>query len=276
MYVPTHGNRLSSRRHLRLPFFFLATGAMLAIQALCLESRIPAVKPEFFKESVVELKVTPKWRYGYIQLWHGSVLVKARNREPETLQDGFQAEPIPTGWPDREMAAIMRRELEALPGKAAQEAGLYSGLLWYIFFGWGRLERVFIARGRTRGRLLTARVSGWVILWLIAGMPLLLWGYGTPVFTNCVGPGALSASGISLGQAPGYSSTVSYKLMIGALAPFFLILLAAITPASLWFPNLTEGQFLWLGGLLFFIMVGLARTLLQAGFRRGTRGRHIY
>ena len=294
----------------RFIYFIVTAGAVLALQAFFLELRVPAIPPVSFAEEAVELKVTPKWRYGYVQLWHGAVLVKARNLD----QPATYGRLAPTAGPEPGIAAIMRRDLDALPGKAALEACLYLALLAYVFFGWGWLKRGLLAQGRTRGRLLMAHVSGWLGFWLIAGAPLLLWGYGTPLFTNCMGPGALSSSGIYLGRVPAYSSTVSYHFLLAALAPACLIplipislalawlpkftegqvlwlrslpsflstsstvpyhyllatlapvgliLLAPICLASAWLPKITEGQVLWLGGLLFFLSLGLMRALLR-------------
>lgn len=270
MYLPGPVSPTSTKRHRRLLYLILVAGAVLALQALCLELRVPAVKPAFFEERAVELKIARKWRYGFVQLWHGAVLVKARNRDLKTDQDWE----IQIQESDQDVTAIMGRELAALPAKAALEACLYVSLLAYVFFGWGGLKRVVLAKGRTRGRLLVANVLGWLMLWLIAGAPLLLWGYGTPLFTNCVGPGALSCSSFSLGRAPAYSSTVSYHVLLVALAPFCLILLAPMSFALAWLPGLTEGQILWLGGLLFCMSIGLARVLPHARFGKRAQASH--
>ena len=299
-----------SGRPRRVTYFILAASAVMVLQAFCLDLRVPDVKPDFFVREAVEIKLTPKWRYGYVQLWHGAVLVKARNLDHPTTCGRL----APTVLPMPGIAAIMRRDLDALPGKAALEACLYLALLAYVFFGWGWLKRGLLAQGRKRGRLLMAHVLGWLGLWLIAGAPLLLWGYGTPLFTNCMGPGALSSSGMYLGRVPPYSSTVSYHFLLAALAPLCLIplipisfalawlakitegqvlwlrsllsflstsstvsyhyLLATLAPVCLillapicfalvWLPKITEGQVLWLGGLLFFLSLGLMRALLR-------------
>jgi len=258
MPTPGPASPMSEKRR-RVKYFILAASAVMAVQALCLELRIPAVKPDFFDREAVEIKLTPKWRYGYVQLWHGAVLVKARNHDQPTTCGRL----APTVVPEPGIAAIMRRDLEALPGKAALEACLYLALLAYVFFGWGWLKRALLAKDRTRERLLMAHVLGWLGLWLIAGAPLLLWGYGTPLLTNCVGPGALSTSGIYLGRVPAYSSTVSYHYLLAALAPLCLILLAPISFALVWLPGITEGQVLWLGGLLLFLSIGLMRALIR-------------
>jgi hypothetical protein len=259
MLTPGLDSPTSEKRSRRVKGFILAAGAVMAVQALCLELRIPAVKPEFFDREAVEIKLTPKWRYGYVKLWHGAVLVKARNRDIEAEEIWK----IPPEGPELDVAAAMHQELAAFPIKAVLEVFLYVSLLAYVFFGWGWLKQALLAKGHSRGRLLMAHVLGWLGLWLIAGAPLLLWGYGTPLFTNCVGPGALSASGIYLGQAPAYSFTVSYHYLLAALAPVCLIFLAPISFALVWLPGITEGQVLWLGGLLFFLSIGLMRALLR-------------
>jgi hypothetical protein len=265
MSMPGPDSSMPHRRHHRMKYFILAAAIVLALQILCLEIRTPAVTPEFFNKRAMELKVTRNWRYGFVQLWHGAVLLKTRNHEPQTVP-AAQTFPEGPGW---EVAAVMRRELEALPVKAALEACLYISLLAYVFFGWGRLKEALLAKAGSRGRLLLAHVLGWTTLWLIAGLPLLVWGYGTPLFTNCVGPGALSSSGLYLGRAPAYSSTVSYYFLLAVLAPVFLMLLAPISFALTWLPGLTEGQVLWLGGLLFFLSIGLVGALPRDRFGQG-------
>jgi hypothetical protein len=251
------GSAESYRRHHRLKYFLLAAGVVLGLQMLCLEFRVPSIRPELYAENAVDLKVTRTWRYGYVQLWHGAVIVKTRNTD-HTAKDIWEPQSFKS---EGAVYSVMQREFQDLPWKAACEAALYLVILAYIFFGWDRLKRTPLARRRSRGRLLLTTVFAWTLLWMIAGLPLLIWGYGTPLFTNCVGPGALSSSGVFLGAAPPYSSTVSYHFLLAALAPLFLMLLAPIFFVLNWLPGITEGQVLWLGGLLFSLSIGLTRAM---------------
>ena len=246
-------------RTLRFWSIVLVVAAMAGMQALFFHLHIPEVEPSSYLSEAVDLKITPQWRYGYVQLWHGAVLVKAPNGE---VLKSSSPENTPEAADDI-ISAIMRRELEALPVKAVLETCLYLAILAYVFFGWGWLNRILLAKKHHRGRLLMVQVLGWLVLWLIASAPLLLWGYGTPLFTNCLGPGALSSSGIYLGRAPAYSSTISYRYLLTAMAPLCLTLLAPISFAAPWLPGITEGQVLWLGGLLFFLGLGLMRAFTR-------------
>jgi hypothetical protein len=257
MLIPGSGSPRSEPGHCRVLYFILAAGAVLVVQWLCLELRIPAIKPESFAARAVELKVTRPWRYGYVQLWHGAVLVKARNRAIPA-GPGWEPQVVGSGG---EVYGLMQRELQALPRKAGLEAGLYLGLLGYVFFGWGRLQQVVLARRRSRGRVLMAAGLGWTLLWIIAGLPLLLWGYGTPLFTNCVGPGALSCSGVFLGRAPAYGLTVSYHLLLTVVVPWFLALAWPIFWIASHFPRISEGLVVWLAGWQFFLAWGFFRGL---------------
>jgi hypothetical protein len=253
------GGIMQGRRFL---YFLLALGAVVGLQAFCLEWRIPAVSPASFAESAEELKVTPKWRYGYVCLWHGAVLVKTRNRPAPAKSAPRDA------YFDADTHQIMQRQLATLPRKAAWEIALYAGILWYLFWGWPWLTRALLAAPCTRGRLLLAGVLGWTGLWLVTALPLPLWGYGTPLVTNCLGPGALSASGLPLGAAPAYSSTVSYHGLLTCLAPWMLLGLEPLFLVMPWLPHLSEGLVLWLGGLVTSVTFGFTLRLIRLFFRR--------
>lgn len=248
--------------------FCAAAAAIVALQWLAFSFQILEIHPETYATYAVELEAGANWRYGYVTSWHGAILVKTPN-----LGRGGPESPVdPEYEPDREIEQIMRRELEALPRKALLELLLYLACLAYACFGMGPMRRTLQGAnpGRLRGAAAEALV--WVSLWYILAMPLILWGYGTPLFTNCLGPGALSWSGPWYGPTPApYTFTVTYRyLMVGLTwGPSMRFCLAGVSLfiAKL-IPEASEGMTVWLSGLLFSSILGTirgaARTLLQA------------
>ena len=104
----------------------------------------------------------------------------------------------------------------------------------------------------------------------VAALPLLLWGYGTPLFSNCLGPGALSSSGIFLGAGPAFSSTVSYRGLLMVVAPFLLLGAELACRVASFFPQITEGVVLWLSGLIAFATLGLSLGLYRCCGKKGS------
>lgn len=254
-------------RNRRFRYFVLAMAGAVGLQVLFFHLRIPEVKPKYFAHEAVELKITPTWRYGYVQLWHGAVLVKARNG-PALKGSSCWIQPYEA---DPEISALMRRELNSLPTKAGLEAALYLVIIGYVFYVWDWLKLALLTERPTRIRVLGAEILGWTVLWLIMALPLLLWGYGTPLYTNCLGPGALSCTKIFLGAAPAYSLTVSYHFLLAIVAPWFLVLAWPVFWIAAHFPRISEGLVVWLAGLQFLGLVGLARGGMMAWKRNKKR-----
>lgn len=253
-------------RSRRFKYFVLAMAGAVGLQGLFFHLHIPEVKPEYFALEAVKLKITPKWRYGYVQLWHGAGLVKTRNGSGLKGSSGW----IQPDEADAKISAIMRRELKSLPTKAGLEAALYLVIIGYVFYVWDWLKLALLTERPTRKRLLGAEILGWTLLWLIMALPLPLWGYGTPLFTNCLGPGALSSSGIFLGAAPAFSSTVSYHCLLVGLAPFLLPAAGLAIWVASFFSPITEGLVLWLAGLIVFGTLGLSLGLYRCCGKRGS------
>ena len=253
-------------RSRRFKYFVLAVVVVVGLQALIFHLWIPEVKSAYFAHNAVELKITPRWRYGYVRSWHGAVLVKARNG-PGLKGLSRKSQPY---VPDAETFAIMQRQLKRLPTKAGLEAALYLVIIAYVFYVWGWLKLGLLTERPTRIRVLGAEILGWTVLWLIIALPLLLWGYGTPLFSNCLGPGALSSSGIFLGAGPAFSSTVSYRGLLMVVAPFLLLGAELACRVASFFPQITEGVVLWLSGLIAFATLGLSLGLYRCCGKKGS------
>lgn len=67
-----------------------------------------------------------------------------------------------------------------------------------------------------RRRLVFAS-SAWMVGWTLFSLPLLMWGYGQPLYSDWLGPGAdVWSTGGSI--ASGSGLTVSYRPLLEALA----------------------------------------------------------
>jgi hypothetical protein len=105
----------------------------------------------------------------------------------------------------------MKDELDLVLLKAALEGALYLLLLLHGFFVAPRI--VARIRARTRRGLWPAAGMAflWALGWTMLAAPLLLRGYGEPIYPTWVGPGALSYSGSYIcSPSFGDGMTVSY------------------------------------------------------------------
>jgi hypothetical protein len=241
--------------------FCAAAVAIVAFQWLAFSFAITEIEPEIYFRRAVELEVSGEWRYGYVYLWHGAVLVKTPNlaqKVPEPPVD-------PEDEPDLELDRIMREDLEALPRRGLLELLLYLTCLGYACFAMGPVRRALQGTNPGRLRVVSSEVLVWTGLWYIIAMPLPTWGYGTPVFTNCMGPGALSWSGISLGTSPApYSFTVTYTYLMAAVTcwlPMLLCIAGVSLLISVLIPGASEGMIIWLSGFLWFSIFGALRAV---------------
>ncbi len=241
------------------------------LQWLALSSKVMSLDTAESLPGFVELKTTGAWRYGYVGLHHGAVLVKVRNMGRQSLPDRPQtteeatADTVAAGVAAHAAAAdevrsIMARELELVPLKAGLELALYLALLAWAFFGarWFKLRLV----GDSDRRLLrfVASAVSWMIPWTGAVAPLLFWGYGHPLFTNWMGPGALSWSGGYL-ISWGTGLCVSYRTFIEAASLLPLVVLgAAARAAAPYRPPIGDAVLLWIAGLIIYGLAGGLRA----------------
>ena len=208
--------------------------------------------------------------HGYIVLHHGAVLVKMRNTGPlpSTERPGSQAETdADIGGNEADMAAddevraVMARELDLVAVKTALELALYVALLLWGFFGIRWFRSKLIGGSDRRLRWFAAGVASWIIPWTFAASPLLLLGYGNPLFTNWMGPGALSwSTGYPISWSPGLS--VSYRWFIEMASFWPVLLLATVAHAVMhYLPAMSGGMVVWIAGVLFYGFVGGLRGL---------------
>lgn len=243
--------------------FCAAAVAIVALQWLAFSFRTPEIDPETYALYAVELEGGADWRYGYVRSWHGAMLVKAPNVDqwaPDPPLD-------PEYEPDLELDRIMREELEALPRRGLLELLLYLTCLGYACFAMGPARRALQGENPGRFRVVGSEVIVWMGLWYIIAMPLPLWGYGTPVFTNWLGPGALCRTGPWFGPTPvPCNLTITYKYLMVALTHGFSMLLCIAGVSffiSKFIPGVSEGMIIWLSGLLWFSILGTIRGVAR-------------
>jgi len=192
--------------------FLLISGVALAGHFWLLTRKIHPISGSEYGSHAVDLRETPRWRYGFFAGHHGAVLVKTLNlgKVPTAKESGLI----------RELKPVMERELRLIPRKAVLEAVLYLLVLGYLILVTERLRIRLLNPGRNRlARLALELVPGAIFFALAAG-PLLLWGYGYGGFSNLAGPGALSYSGpyFSLTNwLMNSGNTISYRAFISPI-----------------------------------------------------------
>ncbi len=274
----------------RLAFFVVSLVLVIGMHWMALSQKIRAVEPAAYRSRAVDLKVTPKYRYGYCWSWHGAVLIKTVNVEgasPEVL-DGehpFDFYPdkrspdeclahngrAPGLSPDEQRAflqessvdVIMKDELSLVPLKFTLELALYIVMLMYAFFGvrWMR-HRLHDDRSRNFDQC-TFTALAWMVFWILVFLPLGLYRYGYPVYSTWEGPGALISSTIPFKMSSGSGLTVSYRHVIEFFSMYPLMFLdlvykglrhVPVIGGSIDFGLATMGTlFYGLGGVLYIL-----------------------
>ena len=169
---------------------------------------IPSVDILHFNRRATELQRTARWRVGYILEYHGATFVKTRMQA-----DAPGLRPRPAG---DAVAAIMARELRQRVRKGWLELAFYAGLFVVYQLGRETLRRVRTRADVTRLQFCAAVALAGVVFVTAAMTPYLLFGYGEPLFSNRLGPGAISSSGLIPSTAP-MTSAISYGLMLQQL-----------------------------------------------------------
>lgn len=207
-----------------------------------------------------ELEVTPLWRYGYYRAHHGAVLVKTRNigqlapNNSDASGDGVRA--------------AMAQELRLVPTKTYLEVGLYIILLAQAFFGAPWLIAKFLANKDSRFWAYWCQALSWAIACTIAFLPLLIDGYGKPLYSTWVGQGARSYSVPYSVISPGNGLTVSDRTFIetAALSPVFL---AVAISGIIHFPRMNGEIYLWLVSIIFYGSTGfLSEVIMDSWYSR--------
>jgi hypothetical protein len=91
----------------RLFYFLLGLIGIIAFQRMCWEGKVVEVTPKSYEMAcAVDLKLTPKMRYGYAQSWHGAFLLKTEKCDSLVLTPDEQED---------ESNALHRNETENDP-----------------------------------------------------------------------------------------------------------------------------------------------------------------
>ncbi len=241
------------RRASRGPVIRTGIGAALVVALQWGLVWIPSVDIARFERIATELDRTDRWRYGYVLQHHGAVFARAR------YVSG--APPLgPLRRADR-LSALMARELRLENWKAGLELLLYAGLFVLCRVGLPRFlgARPWAVRTGLR-RCTSAALSG-VIVVSVAMAPYLATGYGEPLFSNRIGPGALSYSGLVPATAP-ITSAISYTLYLQVLLIWPLVAAEwAARPLSAWLG--IRGS-LWLVSTVFGAAIAALAVLLMS------------
>jgi len=187
--------------------------AVIAL-ALCAEWLVaspPSIDGPLFDERVTELQRTQAWRYGYVQQYHGAVLVKT------PLAEG--APPLEPPDTDDDIAPIMAQQLRLAPWKAGFEIGFYAAL-WALWSGLALLRRRLAGPDAARWRRSAAPGVSWALMITAVMAPLLLAGYGEPLFSTWQGPGALSYSSAFGSSVPEWGPSFTYRAVLMAVFAF--------------------------------------------------------
>jgi hypothetical protein len=218
------------------------------------------------------------WRIGFLRGQHGAWLVRTPSA---TFPAPSSAGPLSPLEP--EMAEI----LSSLPRKALLEGILYAAAL---LSGALLLPAASRRVARTRLPALARHVIVGLFTVALGALilsPYLFLGYGGCAFTNWVGPGALSYSGVYLRLSPHPGDTVSYRNVVEVVAypglwlasylnssraesetPQWVLVLTELIPRSLRdLPPLIPIVFMFLP---FFVLgVGLSCALRGTGVQWG-------
>jgi uncharacterized membrane protein (DUF485 family) len=212
---PRHARAIRKKFRRRLKIFIVLSLLIMTVQAFFMFLKVYEIPPEVYSEIARDLQATHGWRYGYVQRWHGAVLVKTAN----------QAEAIPAGEriEDADITQAMARELELVPWKFAGELIFYLGLLAFVLFVPGWLAHRLSASGRLR-RIIPMYMALWAAAWIVFLLPWLAVDYGASMFTTWEGPGALSYSGPYPRTTATPAETVSYRPLVegGAFWPLMI------------------------------------------------------
>ena len=244
------------RRACRWTLFAAALMLMLLMQEICLRDKVPCVDADAYGSEATELRVSPHWRYGYIETMHGARLVRTANVSLA----------VSPSRPASHVWVAMNDELGRVPLKVAGETTLYLLLLVYGFFAAPWLADK--ASASICARLVNAGHVGvlWATGWTILAAPILLWGYGEPIYSTWSGPGGFSSSGpymCSLSSGPGL--TVSYRTAFEVGAPCIVATMVESTSLPQHLPEMRVAVYLWLLGCLSYWTMGSLWQLVIRG-----------
>jgi len=222
---------------------------------------VQTVDPDTYRKWwTTDLRVTPKWRYGYFQEYHGAHLCKARNLPEAVPKPRTEDEELS----DKELTAAMMRQLDDFPRKAWSETLFFAGLVGFIFWLGPWLWRKLAPPGKRPVWAVCLAALLWMLGWALTLSPFLISNYGASLYTTYAGPGALVYSGPYPGLVSGLGGeTLSYRPILEVICLFPLLFVEA-TRIGNWLPASTL-PFLLVAGLMFCgilgAIVGLVRWL---------------
>jgi len=252
--------RKGSQFRKKILFFMLGPICILGFQYMSWNEKVIEIPVADYAKMAVDLKVTERVRYGFCLSYHGAFLVKTVNTEElnsaiadkekdlpkreekdkeqeENYEDAWDSisEPNRTeGEEDAGVRRAMRHELDLVPIKTMMETALYLGTFFFFFWGPSRLIKLrFLSSCSPFWRDFWAgSIAGMIGFWMMA-LPLIVLDYGPPLFSNWVGPGALSYStGMRL-LSSGGGMTISYRNVIEQIIfwpSVFYLAIAGIIP----------------------------------------------
>lgn len=204
------------KRELLLPAL-IAVLAVATLQAYAWDRKITTVDEETYFDRAFDLRINGQDRVGYHIERHGAVFV-------HTTASGATGQRAPEREEIEPVRAFMQAELDWLPWKAALEGVWYALVAVALTVSFMRAARLTPRRAAYRGALAVWKA------WCVFLLPLWL-GYGQPVFSNWIGPGALSWSGPYFYSEWTPGLTVSYRPLVEALA---LMPALALEPVLSW------------------------------------------
>ncbi len=247
--------RIALKALLKRPLFLLSVALLAIGHGGAVYLQVAEIQPEEYRRHALDLSVTGKWRYGYVNGHHGAYLVKADN-VPES-QPPHDSEPRN----DDELAAAMSHKLKTYPMKAALETLFYAFLVGYAgAVPWFR-ER-FMPKTAGCGRKMLFDGVAWAVGWTCVSLPILSLGYGASMFTTWGGPGAAGYSGPYPGLITGLpGETISYRPFLEFTSALPLMAVMSSGMATL-LSGLSVGPGIWISGMMFY---GIAGMLIRGG-----------
>lgn len=244
------------------PVAVMVAAYILMCHAILSCVQVVTIKPEEYRDHAAELKVTPRWRYGYVRGYHATQLVKTRNVPEMTNPEAFAG--------DEEFAATLREKLDARPRRCADELAFYLIFVGYMFWGGPWLRRRWLLGSGWLTKHMCVSAAQWILGWTLFAFPFLALGYGPRADAfSPFGPGFLNG---------GSGQTCSYELLIeiASLLPMVAEDTAGITPpgsedqtadvdsgvVNLVHLNRQAAAFplrseIWLAGAMFYGVIGL-------------------
>lgn len=240
---------LKFRRRRKQILFVGTLLVFISMQWTCMRSKVQYVEPHLYASEATEVRITREWRYGFIRTYHGARLVRTPNIRLEPLEHPPELEGL---------SAAMRNELSLVRLKLSLESAFYLLLLIYVFWGGPWIAGWIQGRTSKLSWYLVCVGLLWALGWTIVASPLLLAGYGEPIYSTWAGPGAMSYSGPYFGQPSfGNGVTISYRSFFEVVAPNISAMAITASGLNKHLPNMSATVYLWLLGIGFYGILGV-------------------